>query len=104
MHKLPVLILAFAFTTSTANAAFTETTFQEQHHTFTLSLAGQKYAAEFLVNLSRKELEQLTGKHLNIGERIAFSVLKITAKRRLKKQAESKGLMPWDFLPVFFWA
>ena len=89
MRKPAILIIALAMIVNTTNAAFTEsTTEKETNNTTTFTAAQQKAAAEFFVTLSRKEYEELSGRHLGLGERLAFKMAQKNVKRQLKRAEE----------------
>ena len=101
MRKLLTLLIAFAMMVSTSNAAFTETKTETKKSHSAFSSEQQKAAAEFFVKLSRKDYEELTGKHLGLAERLAFKLAQKQLKRELKREDQTEGFNIGGFLLGF---
>lgn len=83
MKKIIVVFIALTMLCSNIDAAFTvvpasQTTEQS-------ALATARAMTEKFVNMSRKDYEQLTGKHLNLFERWAFKIAQHKLRRELNK-------------------
>lgn len=85
---------------TTSFAAFTNSsTATEQKENFgAFKNAETRAAAEFFVKLSRKDYEQITGRHLSLAERLAFKVTQKHVKHELKKVPLTYGFNIGGFI------
>ncbi len=102
MRKRLILFIAIAIMVNTSNAAFTEAKTEVKKSHSAIS-EQQKAIAEFFVKLNRKEYEELAGRHLGLGERLAFKMAKKNVKRQLKHaEEETEGFNLGGFALGFF--
>ncbi len=85
MKKIFALCMAFAMVVNTTNAAFTETKTEKKENYGAFKNAETRAAAEMFVKMSRKDYEELTGRHLSLTERAAFKIQQKRMKNELKK-------------------
>ena len=89
MKKIFALCMALAMVVSTTNAAFTETkaeTRAEKKEAYgSFKNAEMKEMAQMFVKMSRKDYEEITGRHLSLVERAAFKIQQKRMKNELKK-------------------
>lgn len=99
MKRVFALMAAFVLLISTQSfAAFTESKAEQKETYGAFKNAETKAAAEVFVNLSRKEYEQLTGKHLNLMERLAFKVTQKKVKQQLIATQQTFGFNIGGFM------
>ena len=77
--------MAFAMVVNTTNAAFTETKTEKKESYGAFKNAETRAAAEMFVKMSRKDYEDLTGRHLSLMERAAFKIQQKHLKKELQK-------------------
>ena len=85
MKKFFALCMAFAMVVNTTNAAFTETKTEKKENYGAFKNAETRAAAEMFVKMSRKDYEELTGRHLSLMERAAFKIQQKHVKKELQK-------------------
>lgn len=102
MKKLLPLFLVFLLAINfSSHAAFTESTTVQKESYGTFKSADMKAAAEAFVNMSRKEYEELTGRHLSLTERLAFKVQQKRIKRELIATQQTFGFNIGGFMLGF---
>ena len=89
MKKIFALCMAFALVVNTTNAAFTETKTEKKENYGAFKNAETRAAAEMFVQMSRKDYEELTGRHLSLLERAAFKIQQKRMRNELKKADDS---------------
>lgn len=94
-----MLTIALVTLVSNTNASFTENKPVDNHKT--LSFTDKNTGIEFLINLRRKDYEQLTGMHLTLLERIVFKWAQKRAGKKFGEEKQSKGFNPIGFFAAF---
>lgn len=84
MKRIFALCMALAMAVTTSNAAFTESKTEKKETYGAFKNAETRAAAEVFVKMSRKDYEQVTGKHLSLIERAAFKI----QQKRMKKELQ----------------
>ena len=85
MKKIFALCMALAMVVTTTNAAFTESKTEKKENYGAFKNAETKQMAEMFVKMSRKEYEEVTGRHLSLVERAAFKIQQKHVKNELKR-------------------
>ncbi len=99
MKRIITLITAFVLLITTQSfAAFTESKTEQKEAYGAFKNAETKAAAEVFANMSRKDYEQLTGKHLNLMERLAFKVTQKKVKQQLIATQQTFGFNIGGFM------
>lgn len=83
---------------STSFAAFTESKTEKKENYGIFKSAEQKVAAELFVSMSRRDYEQLTGKHLSLTERLAFKVAQKHVKHEIIATKQTYGFNIGGFI------
>lgn len=85
MKKIFALCMAFAMIVNTTSAAFTESKAEKKENYGAFKNAETRAAAEMFVKMSRKDYEEITGRHLSLMERAAFKIQQKHVKKELQK-------------------
>lgn len=85
MKKIFALCMALAMVVNTTNAAFTETKTEKKENYGAFKNAETKAMAEMFVKMSRKEYEEVTGRHLSLVERAAFKIQQKHIRNELRR-------------------
>lgn len=89
MKKIFALCMALAMVVNTTNAAFTETKAEvkteKKENLGSFKSAEMKEMAQMFVKMSRKDYEEITGRHLSLMERAAFKIQQKRMKHELKR-------------------
>ena len=85
MKKIIIVFIALTMLCSSIDAAFTPAASEKTEQT---AEAQARAMAEKFTTMSRKDYEQLTGKHFNFFERIAFKIAQHKLKHALKKDGD----------------
>jgi hypothetical protein len=93
-----VCIISMLIIHTNSFAAFTESKKAEKESYGAFKSAEQKAAAEFFVSLSRKQYEQLTGKHLSLTERLAFKMAQKHVKHEIIATKQTYGFNIGGFI------
>jgi hypothetical protein len=98
MQKLLALFIIFISIANTSKASFNAS--EEKETFYTTSPVFEGAITKMFSNLSRIELEKLTGRRLTLRERIAFALLKFNARHK-QKQEQTSGFNLDGFLLGF---
>ena len=85
MKKIFALCMALAMVVNTTNAAFTDSKTEKKENYGAFKNAETKQMAEMFVKMSRKEYEEVTGRHLSLVERAAFKIQQKHVRNDLKR-------------------
>jgi type II secretory pathway component PulF len=106
MKKFFALCMALAMVVNTTNAAFTETKAEgvaEKKESYgSFKNAETKAMAEMFVKMSRKEYEEITGRHLSLMERAAFKIQQKHIKHELRRATGDATNAVVGFVAGFF--